>query len=89
MEGIVAVNLNQYNGTGKRGSIRFNLAPGSNGAAVRRLTAPSGTSKPDITWAGQHLSDNSGFVLGKKTVEKPKNGEVIVQDSEEVLVSFL
>ncbi|KAK4185620.1 family 79 putative glycoside hydrolase [Podospora australis] len=87
----VALNMKPYYAgqEAQRGSVVLGLGA-HGGAVVKRMTAPSVDEKDSakVTWAGQ--SFRNGAAAGKLVVEEllGSEGEVVLKDSEAVLVSF-
>lgn len=91
LESIVAINTNVVNATVPR-TYSAVTAPGlQNGeldrAVVRRLTAPTSDAQTNVTFAGQTV-DTNGFIVGRESLERVTNGQVILGSSEAVLISL-
>lgn len=98
---LVVLNLNIYNSTFTTPrpytNFDFTLPTGvSNGSSdiqVHRLTAPGVETASNVTFAGQHVDNNSGEITGEKIVEEVEDlGDskirVKVGDGEAVLITF-
>ncbi|KAK7722282.1 hypothetical protein SLS64_000819 [Diaporthe eres] len=98
---LVVLNLNIYNSTFTTPrpytNFDFTLPTGvSNGSSdiqVHRLTAPGVETASNVTFAGQHVDNNSGEITGEKIVEEVEDlGDskirVKVGDGEAVLIIF-
>lgn len=101
---LVLLNLNIYNSTftTPRPYTSFdftlpagagNTSAGSSNIQVRRLTAPGVEIASNVTFAGQHVDNKSGEIVGEKVVEEIEDlgdgqGRVRVGDGEAVLVTF-
>lgn len=101
---LVALNLNVYNSTftTPRPYTNFDFtlptSTGKNSNAsshiqVHRLTAPGVEIARNVTFAGQHVDNNSGEIAGQKVVEEVEDlgdGKIRVRvgDGEAVLVTF-
>lgn len=85
---VAVINKNAYNAssTTTRPQLGFKLPVQLARASVRRLTAPGVYSKTGLTFAGQTV-DLSGTIVNEERVERPENSEVLVADSEAVLIS--
>lgn len=101
---LVLLNLNIYNSTftTPRPYTNFdfmlpagagNSSEGSSDIQVHRLTAPGVEIASNVTFAGQHVDNKSGEIVGEKVVEEIEDlgdgqGRVRVGDGEAVLISF-
>lgn len=101
---LVVLNLNIYNSTftTPRPYTNFdftlptragNVSSASSDIQVHRLTAPGIEVANNVTFAGQHVDNNSGEITGEKIVEEVEDlGDskirVKVGDGEAVLITF-
>lgn len=96
---LVVLNLNIYNSTftTPRPYTNFDFTlptgVGSSDVQARRLTAPGVEKASNVTFAGQHVDNNSGKITGEKTTEEIEDlgdgkGRVKVGDGEAVLITF-
>lgn len=101
---LVLLNLNIYNSTSTTPrpytSFDFTLPAGAGNSSggssdiqVHRLTAPGVEIASNVTFAGQHVDNKSGEIVGEKVVEEIEDlgdgkGRVRVGDGEAVLVTF-
>jgi len=83
---LVILNTHYFNGTGIRGE-KYLGVPSVLGTqlSVKRLTAPNALVKTGLTWAGQSV-DASGNLVGRVEVESVRDGVVMVEDGEAVIV---